>query len=117
MVDEAFAAVTTPSTAKVLDGACGAGIFLVLAYRRLVRERWLHDEERPKTSVIQEILYSQIRGFDISESALRLAALGLYITAIELNASPRPPQALKFPRNLRNEVLCRFGSDESLDRR
>ena len=54
-----------------------------------------------------------MRGFDISESALRLAALALYITAIELNASPRPPQALKFPRNLRGEVLCRFGGAES----
>lgn len=72
MVDEAFAVVKTPSTAKVLDSACGAGIFLVLAFRRLVRERWLCDETRPKTAVIQEILYTQIRGFDISESALRL---------------------------------------------
>ncbi len=117
MVDQAFAAVTDKAGAKVLDSACGAGIFVVLAFRRLIRERWLHDNEQPKTAVIQEILYKQIRGFDISESALRLAALALYITAIELNASPRPPQALKFPRNLRDEVLHRFGSDESDDKR
>ena len=45
----------------------------------------------------------------MSESALRLAALALYITAIEVNGSPRPPQALKFPRNLRGEVLHCFG--------
>ena len=113
MIDQAFAAVTDKAGAKVLDSACGAGIFVVLAFRRLIRERWLHDNEQPKTSVIQEILYKQIRGFDISESALRLAALALYITAIELNASPRPPQALKFPRNLRNEVLYRFGKDQA----
>lgn len=110
MVEEAFAAVHDKGSAKVLDSSCGAGIFLVLAFRRLTRERWLRDEERPKTAVIQEVLYNQIRGFDISESALRLAALALYITAIELNASPRPPQALKFPRNLRGEVLHRFGA-------
>jgi hypothetical protein len=112
MVEEAFAAVKEPAGAKVLDSSCGAGIFLVLAFRRLVRERWLRDDERPKTAIIQEILYEQIRGFDIGESALRLAALALYITAIELNASPRPPQALKFPRNLRDEVLYRFGGGE-----
>jgi len=111
MVEEAFAASEDKASAKVLDSSCGAGIFLVLAFRRLVRERWLRDEDRPKTSVIQEILYNHVRGFDISESALRLAALALYITAIELNASPRPPQALKFPRNLRGEVLYRFGSN------
>ena len=115
MVNEAFAAVPDKqkSGAKILDSSCGAGIFLVLTFRRLVRERWLQDDEQPKTSVIQDILYNQVRGFDISESALRLAALGLYITAIELNASPRPPQSLKFPRNLRGEVLHRFGSEET----
>lgn len=111
MVEQAFAATKNKARAKVLDSSCGAGIFLVLSFRRLVREHWISDE-RPKTAVIQSILYSQLRGFDISESALRLAALALYITAIELNGSPRPPQALKFPRNLRGEVLHRFGAGE-----
>jgi hypothetical protein len=112
MVEEAFAGVKEPADAKILDSACGAGTFLVLAFRRLVRERWLRDEERPRTAAIQDILYEQVRGFDISESALRLAALALYITAIELNATPRPPQSLKFPRNIRGEVLYRFGSED-----
>ena len=114
MVEQSFDAVKDKAAAQVLDPACGAGIFLVLAFRRLVRERWQRDEERPKTAVIQDILYRQLRGFDVSESALRLAALALYITAIEVNASPRPPQALKFPRNLRGEVLHRFGGDEAM---
>jgi hypothetical protein len=113
MVEEAFVAVKDKAGAKVLDSSCGAGIFLVLAFRRLVRDRWLHDEDRPKTDVIQDILYKQLCGFDISEPALRLAALALYITAIELNASPRPPRDLKFPRNLRGEVLHRFGNNKA----
>ena len=112
MVEQAFAATKHKASTSVLDSSCGAGIFLVLAFRRLVREYWVAHNERPKTAVIQSILYKQLRGFDISEPALRLAALALYITAIELNASPRPPQALKFPRNLRGEVLYRFGGDE-----
>ena len=115
MVDQAFAAVKNPADAKVLDSSCGAGIFIVLAFRRLVRERWDNDNERPNTAAIQDILYNQLRGFDISESALRLAALSLYITAIELNASQRPPHALKFPRNLRGEVLHRFGDQDDAD--
>lgn len=112
MVNEAFAALKKPASAHVLDPSCGAGIFLVLAFRRLVRERWQHDEERPKTAVIQEILYRQLCGFDVSEPALRLAALALYITAIEVNGTPRPPRSLKFPRNLRGEVLHRFGNED-----
>ena len=97
MVDQAFAAIKNPAQAMVLDPACGAGIFLVLALRRLVSERWQADQKRPDTRTIQHILYQQLRGFDISRSALRLAALALYITAIELNATPRPPKSLPFP--------------------
>lgn len=113
MVEQAFAATKDKTSTRVLDGSCGAGIFLVLAFRHLVREHWIAHNQRPKTAVIQSILYNQLVGFDISEPALRLAALALYITAIELNASPRPPQALKFPRNLRGAVLYRLGVNES----
>jgi hypothetical protein len=109
MVDQVFAAAKHPASVKVLDSSSGAGIFLVLAFRRLVRERWLHDEQRPDTRAIQKILYEHLTGFDVSESALRLAALSLYITAIEVNGTTRPPKALKFPKNLRNTVLHHFG--------
>lgn len=111
MVDQAFAAIPDPARATVLDPACGAGIFLVLALRRLVSERWHADRKRPNTRAIQSILYGQLRGFDVSESALRLAALALYITAIELNGTQRPPNALKFPKDLREGVLFHFGND------
>jgi hypothetical protein len=108
LVDEAFDSLADPAHARVLDPACGAGIFLVLALRRLVKERWQHDGQPPNAEVIRQILYKQICGFDISEPALRLAALGLYITAIEINQSPRPPKSLRFPRNLRDTVLFNF---------
>lgn len=111
MVDQSFAAVKHPAAARILDASCGAGIFLALTFRRLVRERWLHDEERPRKSAIQDILYNQLCGFDVSESALRLAALTLYITAIEVNATQRPPKELRFPKNLRDTVLFHFGDE------
>ena len=38
MVEQAFAAVKDPAAAHILDASSGAGIFLVLAFRRLVRE-------------------------------------------------------------------------------
>lgn len=109
LVEEAFAGIADPANATVLDPACGAGMFLVLAFRQIVRKRWEKTGIRPDTRTIQRILYQQIRGFEISESALRLSALALYISAIEVNGSPRPPRSLKFPRPLRNEVLFNFG--------
>ncbi len=105
LVDDAFEGVTDKKNARILDPSCGAGIFLVLTFRKLVAARWEHDGKRPDTKAIQSILYNQLCGFDVSESALRLAALSLYITAIELNESPRPPKSLKFPEPLQGIVL------------
>lgn len=109
MVDQCFGpgAVKDPAHARVLDPACGAGIFLVLAFRRLIQKRWEHDEQAPDTKLIRKILREQLTGFDISESALRLAALSLYITAIEMDPKPRPVDKLRFD-DLRGTVLHSF---------
>jgi hypothetical protein len=112
LVEEAFAATKDPADAVVLDPACGAGVFLVLAFRQLVREYWTKNGAQPDTKAIQRILYKQLRGFEVSESALRLSALSLYISAIEVNSTQRPPKALKFPRPLREEVLFSFRQNE-----
>ncbi|MFT3991049.1 MAG: N-6 DNA methylase [Luteolibacter sp.] len=113
LVEQSLAGLDVPAhEARVLDPACGAGVFLVLALRELVRRQWQADLERlkdkarrPSKAVIERILYRQIRGFDISESALRLAALGLYITVIELNEITTPPSAHHASKALRNLVL------------
>lgn len=84
--------------ARVLDPAAGAGIFLVLALQRLVAEKWKATGERPNTQEIRYILNSQIRGYDINHSALTLAALSLYLTALELDPDPFPPEKLRFDR-------------------
>jgi hypothetical protein len=113
LVDEALSGAASPAEALVLDPACGAGAFLVLMFRHLVQLNWRKNGVRPDKSVIHRILYKQIRGFDTNESALRLAALALYVTAIELNGTTRPPKILKFPRALKNEVLFNFGAQEA----
>ncbi len=105
LVNEAFASIDNSAKARILDPAVGAGIFLVLAFKRLVAETWAAEGVRPSSQKIQEILYNQLSGFDINESALKLAALSLYLTAIELDANPRPPEKMKFPRPLREKVL------------
>ena len=112
LVTQALGGLESPHQARILDPACGAGVFLVLALRELVRLRWQYDIQqlgdkarRPSKPIIQSILHNQIRGFDISESALRLAALGLYITVIELNEITRPPSEHHAGKALQNLVL------------
>ena len=117
LVDQTLAGLDEPHRARVLDPACGAGVFLVLAFRELVRRRWEKDGKRPGTNVIHDVLYKQLCGFDISESALRLAALGLYITAIELNEIIRPPSDLHVPEALKNLVLFNHGPRTAAERK
>jgi hypothetical protein len=84
--------------ARVLDPACGAGVFLVLTLQRLVAENWRKTGKRPNTDDIRRILGNQIRGYDINQSAITLAALSLYLTALELDPHPFPAEKLKFER-------------------
>lgn len=109
LVDEALAGLQEPQDAVILDPACGGGVFLVLAFRQLLRLHWKKTGRRPTTRLIHRVLYNQLRGFDVSESALRLAALALYITSIEVNGTTRPPKSLKFPDALKDRVLFNFG--------
>lgn len=96
LVGEAFDNLPNAHSARVLDPACGASVFLVIAFRRLYRELWQHTGKRPDTAAIRSILENQLVGFDISDSALKFSALSLYLTAIELDPDPVPPEKLKF---------------------
>ena len=98
-------------SAKVLDPAVGGGIFLLAAFRELVAEHWRADGARPDTAKLREILYTQLVGFDINEAALRFAALGLYLVAIELDPNPKPVDKLRF-EVLRGTVLHRVKDAE-----
>lgn len=112
MVDESFYDLPNPHQAKILDPSCGAGIFLVLCYHRLVQERWLHDQKRPDTKALRKILYEQIVGLDINESALRLSALSLYLSALELDGAPQPVEKLKFEK-LAGKILFNVDRDQA----
>lgn len=97
---------------RVLDPAVGGGVFLVAAFRELVASWWRANGRAPRTSELRTILYKQLAGFDISEPALRLAALSLYLTALELDLDPRPLDALGF-KPLRGKVLFNVRDDEN----
>ena len=64
---------------KVCDPACGSGIFLVEAYRRIVRHEMLSLGQRPSSSRLRDLLLNRIAGCDIDEAAIRLAAFSLYV--------------------------------------
>src|SRR5690606_1218170 len=62
----------------ILDGACGSGIFLVEAYKRLVLHwRARNEWKLPDQHILKDILLKRIRGVDWDEGAVELATFSL----------------------------------------
>jgi hypothetical protein len=112
MVEEAFHANPVGSAARLLDPACGAGVFLVAGLRKLVELRFHETGKRPSRQQIRDILHQQLVGFDTNGHARTLAALALYLTALELDPHPAPLEALRF-RKLENSVLVDVADPDS----
>lgn len=68
---------------KILDPACGSGIFLVKAFQRLI-QRWKNaNPDKPLDKdfrkVLTKLLEDNLFGVDINEHAVRVASFSLYL--------------------------------------
>jgi hypothetical protein len=64
----------------ILDPACGSGVFLVEAYKRLVLHwRSKNGWERPGVDVLRQLLL-RVHGIDLEEGAVELAAFSLCLS-------------------------------------
>lgn len=67
------------SALRVLDPACGSGIFLVKAFQRLAHRYKKENGGKLKPSDLKNILKRQIFGVDINREAVRVASFSLYL--------------------------------------
>ena len=81
----------------ICDPACGSGIFLVEAFRRIVRYAASAKERALRPAELKELLLSRIVGVDLNPAAIRLAAFSLYLAFLNyleprdiLRAGPLP---------------------------
>lgn len=65
---------------KVLDPACGSGVFLVKAFQRLVH-RWknAHPGETIRAETLRSLLENNLFGVDKDRHAVRVASFSLYL--------------------------------------
>ncbi|MBC8128243.1 MAG: N-6 DNA methylase [Gloeobacteraceae cyanobacterium ES-bin-144] len=71
---------------RFIDPSCGSGIFLVLAFNRLVA-RW-NSDQRKKPSVEDRAdallaIFGQLRGVDMNLTACRIACFSLYLAFLD----------------------------------
>ncbi|MBU1662529.1 MAG: N-6 DNA methylase [Chloroflexi bacterium] len=77
--------------ARVLDPACGSGIFLVEAYKRMV----YHECQRQGVGINQlprevliKLLKERIVGIDVNKFAVQIAAFSLYLAFLDFREPP-----------------------------
>lgn len=91
---------------KILDPACGSGIFLVESFKRLVK-RWKNGN--PNKSIdftdLKKILEENIFGIEYDRLAIRVATFSLYLAIVEqLNPSTLwIDNSRKFPYLIKDE--------------
>lgn len=69
---------------RILDPACGSGIFLVESFKRLVK-RWknAHPDQQIEFKDLKEILKENIFGIEYDKFAIRVTAFSLYLAIVE----------------------------------
>lgn len=89
---------------RVLDPACGSGIFLVEAFRRIVRYTWRETGILPTFDALKTILRDQIAGIEVNPEAARVAAFSLYLAQLHYLDPPDILQQIEMGNRLPNLV-------------
>lgn len=100
--------VLTPDTLaqrpRVLDPACGSGIFLVEAFRRIVRHKWRETGKLPAFEDLKTILRDQIAGMEVNPEAARITAFSLYLALLHYLDPPDILHQIEMGNRLPNLV-------------
>jgi type I restriction-modification system DNA methylase subunit len=74
---------------RVIDPACGSGIFLVETFRRIVRFELFRTKQKSLSfSHLEQILQEQIGGIELNPEAVRIAAFSLYLAFLHYQEPP-----------------------------
>ena len=99
LLDECMSPVALKDVYRVLDPACGSGVFLVGAYRRLVEAwQWRHAWQRPPAGVLLQLLRDNIFGVDYDPHAVELAIFSLCVTLCGHLPADRIWEEARFPK-------------------
>ena len=106
LMDKVLPVSGTELNLRTLDPACGSGIFLVEAYRRLVA-RWMkaHDYRHPSPSELVRMLTENVFGVDKDQKAIRIAALSLYLTLCDYLEPKTIWNEVKFERLVNHNLF------------
>lgn len=118
VLDEILPSITGPSAPRVLDPACGSGIFLTEVFRRLVHQRRTVTQRTPDYDELSTLLMESVFGIDRNADAIGVTAFGLYLALLE-HVDPRTIwRTVKLPDLVgKNLIVSDFFEENALSNR
>ena len=99
VLNEVLPFETKTQCIRILDPACGSGIFLVEAYRRLVtRHRHTRGGQNLSFEELRDLLTGSIHGVDLSEEAIQVAAFSCYLALLDFLEPKSIWEEVRLPR-------------------
>lgn len=101
-VDDFFKKNPDTYNCKVLDPACGSGIFLVETLRKLVAQFEKIEQRSIEQNELKKLVKDNIFGIDKDENAVLISIFSLYLTMLDYQ-DPKELNKFKFPNLLASE--------------
>jgi len=101
---------------RILDPACGSGIFLVKAFQRIIH-RWRRESDRePLVRDLKPLLANNFYGVDSNADAVRVACFSLYLTMADaIDPKHYVTRERTFPRLRGKRLIAKDYFDESTE--
>jgi hypothetical protein len=87
---------------KVLDPACGSGIFIVESFRKIIAQYEKVTSRAITPKIIIKLAKDNIYAIDINKEALQISIFSLYLTMLDYQ-TPKDIEKFKFPYLLDSE--------------
>jgi len=116
-VDDYFKNNPKEYNCKILDPACGSGIFLVETFRKLVSQYENVKGKPIKAEQIIQLVKDNIFAIDKNEEALSISVFSLYLAMLDYQ-NPKDIEKFKFPYLLdsdKNKDTPNFFNDDFFD--
>lgn len=98
------------STCKILDPACGSGIFLVESLRRII-DHYISVADKQELvgekfqNKLKQLALDNIFGIDSDLSAIQVAAFSIYLTLLDYQ-KPADISKFQFPNLMETNLIC-----------
>jgi len=101
-VDKYFKDNPKTYNCKVLDPACGSGIFLVETLRKLVSQFEKVKQKTINSTELKKLVQDNIFGIDKDENAISISVFSLYLAMLDYQ-NPKELEKFKFPHLLKSD--------------